>query len=587
MRKDSRLITKNPSRFLEAMVEGQQRLNSEDTTPTQKFSTYLTSFTTKTASQSYQQALKNLQEKCRQARSRNLLLNLGASPGPSRGPSTPLIHNRSSRASSASFDSFLVNGGEASPTSSSMGGATSGGSNSPFLQDYSKGDADMILQSYLDDIRSANVDNIKEWVETRSTVKDLELPFGLPSSGVLRIPVKNLELISSPAIVEFLKSALEEFFLLDAEYHAKLEELMEKITDNFRELEMAAWSFRDSALLFHLMNMTTQSKSHQHFSSEKLCTEVAHRLFQPAPHGGRDGIIAQKYRLKVKRALEEKRDSVIKHWLVDKDKLVKKVNAAWEDIQKREQQKEEWSKEKKVQQVKCQKWTELLEKMRNDNRRKIRTIQTMVEPLEEQMRRQQKVKKEIEKSRRQEQKEMLTRFQRMKMENGEEEKRHREEIQVKLEKDLKLRQIQNRARVHLRRQEFQDKKESEKEAERRKEEERQRRLDILERTKEKVDIDYHPANVLSETHSSLVRSHEIQSLINLRDGGGAEKEETVKFFRERYSFSAETLWKDTRVRLEAKLREAGLIGNSYARHVLLAMQPKEKPHLKSQIKFDD
>lgn len=578
MRKDSRLITRNPTRYLDAIVDGQQLPSSQDSShPTNAFSTYLTNFTTQSASQSYKQALKNLQEKCKQAKNRNLLLNLGSVSGAS---SPMLLPNRSSRASSASFDTFqnIRHSGE---------GQTDIGDNqtlsSPFLRlDYAGGDVDLILESYLDDMRSANVEYIKSWIETLASVNELDLPFGLPTSGVLRIPTRNLEVITSTSSQEFLRNALDEFFLLDAEYHAKLEELMNKITDNFRELELAGWSPKDSALLFHLMNMTSQNKSHQHFSTEKLCTEVATRLF--SGRHSKDSIIAQKYRVKVKKALEEKRDSVIKQWLLDKDKLVKRVNAAWDDIQRQEARREEWSKEKKDQLEKCQYWTNLLETMRKENRRKIRTISALVEPLEEQMRRQQKVKQEQERNRRLEQKEVLERLQRLRVENEEEEKRNREEIQMKLEKDRKMRQIHNRARVHLRRQEYQEKKESEKEAERRKEEERQQREEILERTKEPVNIDWNPWNVLSDTHASLVRSHEIQHLISIRDH---EEEAARRFFQERYSFSAETLWKDTRVRLEAKLREAGLIGNSYARHVLLAMQPKDKPHLQSQIKFDE
>ena len=65
------------------------------------------------------------------------------------------------------------------------------------------------------------------------------------------------------------------------------------------------------------------------------------------------------------------------------------------------------------------------------------------------------------------------------------------------------------------------------------------------------------------------------------------EEDMVKFFREQYSFSAESVWADRRVKVEAKLREAGLIASSYARQVLMAMQPSEKPHLATQIKFDD
>lgn len=574
MRRDSKLISKNPTRFLESIADGTGQYQSAmSNNPTPAFSSFLSTLTTQTASQTYKQALNSLQDKCKQAKSRTLLLNLGGVKGGAfHSKESPRVENKSSRASSARYDLFM---GRSIDSVRSNASSVSRGS---------VGDADMILQAYLEDIRNANVDNIKTWVETSANTQtnDAELPFGLPTSGVLRIPTKNLAVVTSLIKQDFLKNALEEFFLLDAEYHAKLEELSAKITDNIREFELADWPSKDSALLFHLMNLTGQNKSHQHFSAEKLCTEVATRLFLKVH--SRDNIIAHKYLLKVKKALEEKRSSVIKGWLQDKSKLVKKVNLAWEDIQRQEQRKEEWAREKKLQQEKCQMWVDLLEKMRNENRAKVRAISSLVEPLEEEQRRQQKAKEDQERIRRMEQKQLLEKFQRIKLEHDEEEKRHQEEIQEKLEKDKRIRKIQNMARVHLRHQEWREKKEYEKEIDRRKREDQRIREEILERSKEKVNVSWAPWNILNDTHASLVRSHEIQTLISIKN---REEEEAVKFFQERYSFSAETLWKDSRVRLESKLRDAGLIGNSYARNVLLAMQPKEKPHLKSNIKFNN
>jgi len=263
---------------------------------------------------------------------------------------------------------------------------------------------------------------------------------------------------------------------------------------------------------------------------------------------------------------------------------VKKVNSAWENIQTKDRFQQDYQNERRLQQEKCQYWTELLEKMRKENRKRVRAIQTLVEPLEEEMKNRLELQDRHEKSRRLQQKELLDKFQRLRVESKQEQKKRQEEIQAALEKDKKIRQIHNRTRVHLRKKEYEQKMETMKELERKREEDRQARNDLLEKTKEKVDIAYNPANIVQDTHSSFVRSIEIQQLIQMQDG---DAQKAVKFFQERYSFSAETLWKDSRVRLEAKLREAGLIDNSYARHVLQAMQPKEKPHLLSQIRFDD
>lgn len=66
-----------------------------------------------------------------------------------------------------------------------------------------------------------------------------------------------------------------------------------------------------------------------------------------------------------------------------------------------------------------------------------------------------------------------------------------------------------------------------------------------------------------------------------------EDERMAAVFRDCYSFSAETVLKDRRLRFQAKLKEAGLQDSAYARQILMAMEPKAKPHLQSQLKFDN
>lgn len=595
VRRDSLLISKDPERFLETIVKNpgddsgtfsRRQLNASNS-----ITSFLSGYVDKQSdtSRNYQASIQKLDLKRRQTKNRTLLLSLGANPDIRHKLSGTSISSRSS-VTNLSSTSSTPNFSTKNPffLGADDQSTTDGDADGTHLLNYSTSDTDTVLQSFLDDIRRANVDNILTWVATPVTLNDMILPIGLPSSTTLRIPTMNATNSGGSHLknLDFVKSAMEEFFLLDAEYHTKVEELLVKITDNFREIEMAAWPSKDSALLFHLMTVT-QTQSGSHFSNEKLCTEVASRIF---PEYSREDIIAQKYRLKVKKALEEKRDNVLKHWQRDKENLVKKINAAWDDIQKKQKVMEDFQQERKAQQEKCQYWTDLLEKMRKENQKRIRQIQTLVEPLEEQLRHKQRVKEKQEKGRRLEQKQLIEKFHKLKLEEEEEHKRRQEEIQAALEKDRKIRQIHNRTRVHMRKREFEMKREHWRNLERQKEEDVRRRQDILEKTKEKVEIDYHPVSVLQDTHASLVRSHEIQSLINFRDPwtvGGSAPEETVKFFQERYSFSAETLWKDTRVRLESKLREAGLIDSSYARQMLLSMQPQQKQHLQSQIKLDE
>ena len=66
-----------------------------------------------------------------------------------------------------------------------------------------------------------------------------------------------------------------------------------------------------------------------------------------------------------------------------------------------------------------------------------------------------------------------------------------------------------------------------------------------------------------------------------------EDDSMVRLFREVYSFSNQTIEKDRRTRLQQKLKRAGLLGSSYARQVLTAIEPMAKPDLASEAYFDD
>ncbi|ODM97266.1 hypothetical protein Ocin01_09415 [Orchesella cincta] len=571
MRKDSHNISKDPRSFLEGLVQGQ---SSPVQLNTDSFASFLTCYSKDSSTDHHQAALENLERKCRQTKNRTLLLNLGSNPAIRRITTSNSDNDRSSSTSSSKLSS-LFRGTDSNQNIDVT----------HILQEHSTDlneptdQVDTILQYFLDEIRVANVESISAWIGKQTKLNDTDLPFGQLECG-LKMPTKDLEQYTSPALIEFIRSATDQFFLLDAEYHAKLEELMGKVTENFSELQSADWDVKDAAILYHLMNMfqSDSNKTGSHFSSEKLCTEVAIRIF---PLYTREQVIAQKYRLKVKRALEEKRESIIKDWIRDKEKLMKKINGAWEDIQHQQQRRNELESEKRLQKEKCHYWMTKLEEIRLENQKKIRTIDVLMKPLEEQQKQKQLLQEKQERSRRYKQKHLVDKFRQMKIESLEAFQQRREEMDAAEEKEKRLRLVKNQVRVDLRKEAFEMKRTAAKELARKQAQEEEERLANLEKTKEKVEIDYHPSNVLNDTHTSLVRCHEIQSLLNLH-----ENDETVKFFRERYSFSAETLWKDTRVRLESKLREAGLIDNSYARHVLLAMQPQPKPHLKSNIKFE-
>lgn len=259
-----------------------------------------------------------------------------------------------------------------------------------------------------------------------ATLTDFKLPYGLPAN--LRMP-KNPETIKDPELASFVESASDEFLLLDAEYHAKLEQVINKLKDNYESTQTSRWSPRDSALLFYIMT------SIENASNSLFQEELTRRLF---PQCNYEVIIAQKYRLKMKRAWEEKRDNIIKDWMRDKEELQTKINTAWDNLTSHQVKKLEYVLERRKQKEKCKYWKDLLENMRNEKRLKVRRIQIMVEPYEKMMEQRERTRMEEDERKRREQKELLEEYKKKRVLKMEQEQLEKGKLEKELLKNAKL-----------------------------------------------------------------------------------------------------------------------------------------------------
>jgi hypothetical protein len=423
------------------------------------------------------------------------------------------------------------------------------------------------VEAFIDQIRNSEIDNIVLWINTLACLSDCELPYGPPPNlNLPQIPQNHTD----PNLSSFIEHGLDTFLLLDAEYHGKLEEISLKLKNNFEALQSSQWSARDSALL-------------QHLSSSPLCeplplqSQLLRRLF---PSHTQEEIIAQKYRLKMKRAWEEKRDNIVKDWTRDKEELRCKTNAAWSDLQTSKEKRLTLEIERKKQKERCKHWATLLDSMRKAKGLKVRRIAIMVEPFERAMEEREKARLELEAKKRLEQKRLVQDFKEKRKIRELQRLAEQQQLEHELERNKTLQAKYNHTRVLVRQFEHEKKQEHQRKLEKLKEQEKFLNAQLLEKTKHKVELDYDPSNLYAETYATKMRNHELQTWLQNPD-----EEEMIKFFRERYSFSTEEVCKDRRVRLEAKLRDAGLMNTTYARQVLAAMQPKPKPHLQSQIKL--
>jgi len=434
---------------------------------------------------------------------------------------------------------------------------------------------DEVMNHYLQEIKLVNVDNIISWIYMNSSNyhdANFQLPYGLPDK--LKIP-SDPQNVEDKTLSEFIESSQDEFVLLDAEYNKKLGEIKTKLRDNYDGIHSSKWSAEDSALLFFIASTLKEENT---LSASSLLNDLTVKLFKSKT---REEIVAQKYRLKMKKFWEERYNNIIRDWVRDKVEMQDKINFAWDELHKKRVTKLEFNAKAKKQRELCFQWASIVEKMRKDKCAKIHRLEIIVEPFEKRLEEQDRYKRLQEIRRRDEMKIEVNKFKTQKMEQKEENKKSEAIIQDMIQFQNKLSESYNRTRVDFRKYRQEEKLQTRKELEAMKEYEQMKKEELLEKTKEKVEIDYDPENVLQDTFSTLVRRNDIQM------GKGSEEESIVRFFRERYSFSSETVWADRRVRVEAKLRDAGLIDSPYARQVLLAMNPKPKRHLSSQIAFDE
>ena len=446
-------------------------------------------------------------------------------------------------------------------------------------------------------------------------MSDLKLSYGLPKEDLKILTCSESFAMSSgdKSLASFIESAMDNFLLLDGEYHAKIEQITRQIKANNVHLlqqqeqesersesltsshscsssrlsssstgtssPSSPWTLSETALLAYIITALEEGST----PSTRLNLvqyELTSLLF---PDKSQASVINQKYCIKYKKTLEEKRCSVINDWVHDKAELAKKINYAWDQLNKKYVENLEQRRMINKQRELCGYWSMLLDKHRQEKCERVKQLQIISEPLRRRRQAELQEQARCEAERRKLIQEHVAQFQREK-----EKAKLRQSLKAELEREMAehLRLARgkiNRVRVHCRRQERLKREKSRRDAEQARQAEQLARAAKLESIKEPVYIDYKPWNVISDTHVSAVRRFE--TLQALQDAH-SEEQEMVKFFRESYSFSTESVMRDRRLRLEMKLRDAGLMESSYARQILQAMQPKPKPHLSTQIKFE-
>jgi hypothetical protein len=256
-------------------------------------------------------------------------------------------------------------------------------------------------------------------------------------------------------------------------------------------INFCRWTTRDSALLFYIITELKENPKTQ------FRAQLIKKLF---PQHSEEKVSFQKYRLRIKKAWEEKWRNIINDWIRDKEELVYKLNEGWEVINKHVVKKKELDKERREQLQRCAYWKEQLEKLRIEKQQRIRRIQIMVEPFEKNLEAKEHNRLQEEWAKREFQRKLLEEYKKEQTETATQARKEREQLQVELDKNSRLQSKYNQTRVQIRQLNYKEKVGTQKELERLRLEEQQLRAELLEKTKERVEVDYHPTNVLADTH---------------------------------------------------------------------------------------
>jgi len=238
-----------------------------------------------------------------------------------------------------------------------------------------------LVTNYLEKVRTIDTGPIQAWIAEFIDMADLELPHGLPTNVPTQLPSGSGEFGDCKEIVGFIESAQDNFLLLDGEYHTKVEEITKELRTNYQLVTSRDWTNKDSSLLFYVVNSfkATGPGGADSLAALPLQLELMHRLF---PGKSQGDISKQKFRLKAKKGLEEKRGAVIRTWIRDKAELQFKMDVAWKEISKRRLAEMERKVSLKKQKELCDFWAERLQKLRLEKCEQVKKLRTMVEPLE-------------------------------------------------------------------------------------------------------------------------------------------------------------------------------------------------------------
>ncbi|KAK7110008.1 coiled-coil domain-containing protein 148-like [Littorina saxatilis] len=361
-----------------------------------------------------------------------------------------------------------------------------------------------------------------------------------------------------------LKSiVLQEFLILDEKYQARINDLMMRHALALELDECGEWDSDD-----HFTFVAIHDQYPRELPNRR--TLLFDRLKRHLPAMSRTELSDHEDWWMDFKYLKERIKGVHNDWARDRRELMTKVKLTFQEATLTHQLDELRTENVQRQRQLCQ---ALYQKVREWREKKVEAMQMEAE-LEAQHRKnmaqRMKAEEELEKKRRLKEKEKIQEFQAEKQRHQEQEEAELRERLEALKSDLAEQAVYDQERIHYRHDQLQEKLEVKRQEEEKKmeeEEEREQRLEAL-REQVRVVADSDPARTMQETkawhaHHTEDEDHEY---INIQ-----------KPLFDMHSFTSKQITSDPRMRLENKLREAGLHNSEYARSILSTVKPLQAP----------
>ncbi|KAL3832074.1 hypothetical protein ACJMK2_023752 [Sinanodonta woodiana] len=296
---------------------------------------------------------------------------------------------------------------------------------------------------------------------------------------------------------------------------------------------------------------------------------IIDRLKRHLPGKTRADIVAHEDWWDSFRYFHKRCQAVMLDWQRDRTELMQKAQVVFAEAciaNELEEVKNEYLKRhnelrkalfQKVEYWREQKYQEMLIKAEMDEKRR----EEMVEHM--------KSAEERDKRKRQEEKQKIDSYLEIKHQKQHEREEDARQRLMAIQKLLKEQAILDQERIQFRAQQLEKKLEERKEKEDEKDKEmyyRQMRLEAL-REKVRVIAENNPERVLQETYAWHGHKTETEdNSINIQ-----------KPLFDVHGYSSNQITADPRLKLETKLREAGLHNTDYARHVMKMVPPPQQP----------